>query len=825
MFEHFTNTAIAVIMKAQEEARRLQHNFVGTEQLLLGLLREDSSLASSVLTEFGVKLADARDEVEAIIGRGSGNPPSEVPFTPKVKQVFESAFQEARKLDASYIEPEHLLLSLTQSRESVAYRVMENLGVSPNKVRTRLIQELGEVAAVPVGTRPNRRNGERRRKSSVLEEFSTDLTAKAAAGLLDPVIGRANEIERVVQILGRRTKNNPVLVGEPGVGKTAIAEGLAQRIVNQDVPSSLLGKKVHAIDMGLLVSGTRFRGDFEERLTQLLDEVRSDKDIILVIDEIHTLVGAGSLEGGMDAANLLKPALARGELQCIGATTLDEYRKHIERDAALERRFQPVMISPPSVEDTIEILEGIRSRYEQFHQVLLSDKALKAAAELSDRYINDRFLPDKAIDLIDEAGSRIKLRYQMQYPSREIKQELRQINQELEASVKSQEFSQALALRDRKREILQEIQDPQTDVTQASISVQPVVSEDDIAEIVASWTGVPVTRMTESEAVQLMHLEDTLHERVIGQHEAVTAVARAIRRSRVKLGSPDRPIASLVFSGPTGVGKTELTKAIAAALFGSEDAMIRLDMSEFMESYTVSKLVGSPPGFVGYDEGGQLTEAVRRRPYSVILLDEIEKAHPDIFNILLQLLDDGRLTDSKGRVVSFKNTLIVMTSNIGSRIIEKGGSGMGFDAAGTDENTTRYNNIRSLVQEEMKQYFRPELLNRLDEIIVFRQLSKEEVQEIADLMMVGVNKRLAERQITVSLSDRFKDKLIEDGYDQRYGARPMRRAIARLVEDSLAEVILAGTLQDGQDAVLDINEDGKVWVHPQKEPALAGINR
>jgi ATP-dependent Clp protease ATP-binding subunit ClpC len=825
MFEHFTNTAIAVIMKAQEEARRLQHNFVGTEQLLLGLLREESSLAASVLTEFGVTLTDARSEVEAIIGRGNGKPPAEVPFTPKVKQVFETAFQEARKLDASYIEPEHLLLSLTQSRESVAYRVIENLGVSPSKVRTRLIQELGEVAAAPAGPRTSRRGSDRRRKNSVLQEFSTDLTAKAAKGLLDPVIGRADEIERVVQILGRRTKNNPVLVGEPGVGKTAIAEGLAQRIVNQDVPETLMGKKVHAIDMGLLVSGTRFRGDFEERLTQLLAEVRSDEDIILVIDEIHTLVGAGSLEGGMDAANLLKPALARGELQCIGATTLDEYRKHIERDAALERRFQPIMVNPPSVADTIEILQGIRSRYEQFHQVLLSDEALKAAAELSDRYINDRFLPDKAIDLIDEAGSRIKLRYQIQYPSPEIKQELRQLNRDLETAVKSQEFTEAIGLRNRKRAILQEIQGPQPEAAEAPPMVQPLVTEDDIAEIVASWTGVPVTRMTESEAVQLMHLEETLHERVIGQHEAVTAAARAIRRSRVKLSSPDRPIASLVFSGPTGVGKTELTKAIAAALFGSEEAMIRLDMSEFMESYTVSKLVGSPPGFVGYDEGGQLTEAVRRRPYSVILLDEIEKAHPDVFNILLQLLDDGRLTDSKGRVVSFKNTLIVMTSNIGSRIIEKGGSGMGFDTTETDEATTRYNNIRSLVQEEMKQYFRPELLNRLDEIIVFRQLTKEEVQEIAELMLDGVNHRLAERQITVSLSDRFKDKLIEEGYDQRYGARPMRRAISRLIEDALAEAILAGTLQDGQGVLLDIDKDGHVEVQPQHEPALVGINR
>ncbi|WP_204139128.1 ATP-dependent Clp protease ATP-binding subunit [Halomicronema sp. CCY15110] len=824
MFEHFTNTAIAVIMKAQEEARRLQHNFVGTEQLLLGLLRENSSVAAAVLTEFGVNLTDARTEVEAIIGRGSGNPPSEVPFTPKVKQVFESAFQEARKLDASYIEPEHLLLSLTQSRESVAYRVMENLGVSPSKVRTRLIKDLGEAAAIPAGGRKSR-TSDRRRKSNVLEEYSTDLTLKAAEGRLDPVVGRAKEIERVVQILGRRTKNNPVLVGEPGVGKTAIAEGLAQRIVNQDVPETLIGKKVYAIDMGSLVSGTRFRGDFEERLTKLVDEVRNDDDIILVIDEIHTLVGAGSLEGGMDAANMLKPALARGEMQCIGATTLDEYRKHIEKDAALERRFQPIMVEPPSVPDTIEILAGIRSRYEQFHNVLISDAALNAAAELSDRYISDRHLPDKAIDLIDEAGSRIKLRYQISYPSPEVKQELRQVSSDLQVAVRSQEFAQAQELRQRKHELLAQIQGPQPEAAEAPPMTQPVVEDDDIAEIVASWTGVPVTRMTESEAMQLMHLEDTLHERVIGQHEAVEASARAIRRSRVKLASPDRPIASLVFSGPTGVGKTELTKALAAALFGSEEAMIRLDMSEFMESYTVSKLVGSPPGFIGYDEGGQLTEAVRRKPYSVILLDEIEKAHPDVFNILLQVLDDGRLTDAKGRSVSFKNTLIIMTSNIGSQVIEKGGGGMGFDTAIEDEATTRYNNIRSLVQEEMKQYFRPELLNRLDEIIVFRQLTKPEVKEIADLMLVGVNQRLAERGITVSVTPEFEDKLINSGYDQRYGARPMRRAIARLVEDALAEAILAGSVQDGNAVLLTIDDDGNVRAELQQAPALAGMQR
>jgi ATP-dependent Clp protease ATP-binding subunit ClpC len=822
MFEHFTNTAIAVIMKAQEEARRMQHNFVGTEQLLLGILKQGSSKAAAVLKELDITLEAAREEVEAIIGRGSGNPPAEVPFTPKVKQVFEQAFQEARKLDADYIEPEHLLLSLAQSDESVAYRVLENLGVVLAKLRTRLIQELGEVATVAAGTERGGRGSGKKRKNSVLAEFSTDLTALATEGKLDPVVGRNREIERVVQIIGRRTKNNPVLVGEPGVGKTAIAEGLAQRIVNQDVPAELFDKRVLAMDMGLLVSGTRFRGDFEERLTQILQEVREDRNIVLVIDEIHTLVGAGSLEGGMDAANMLKPALARGELQCIGATTLDEYRKYIERDAALERRFQPVMVDPPSVEETVEILQGLRSRYEQFHQIVLQDDALTAAAQLADRYITDRHLPDKAIDLIDEAGSRVKLRHQLEYPSQELRQAFRQVNQELEGAILRQDFSEARSLRDRRRELLGEIAGSQTVDDDDSSDRLPLVDEDDIAEIVASWTGVPVTRMTESEAVQLLHMEDTLHERVIGQQEAVAAVARAIRRSRVSLASPNRPIASLIFSGPTGVGKTELTKALAMALFGSEDAMVRLDMSEFMEPHTVAKLIGSPPGFVGYDEGGQLTEAVRRQPYTVVLMDEIEKAHPDVFNILLQLLEDGRLTDAKGRTVSFKNTLIIMTSNIGSRVIEKGGGGLGFDTTETDAQTTQYNNIRSLVQEEMKQYFRPELLNRLDEIIVFRQLTREEVMQVADLLLVQVNQRLAEREIQVTLSDGFKAKLIEEGYDVRYGARPMRRAIARMVEDALAEAILRDDISPGDTVTLDVDEAGQVQVQPQRQPALAG---
>lgn len=824
MFEHFTNTAIAVIMKAQEEARRLRHNFVGTEQLLLGLIKEEATLSAKVLGEFGVNLNDARAEVEAIIGRGSGSVPPEIPFTPKVKQVFEQAFQEARKVDSPYIEPAHLLLSLCQNTESVAYRVLTNLGVDPAKVRTRIIQELGEVAAMPAGKRGSDRDGARK-SGKILAEFGTDLTDLAAAGKIDPVVGRAKEIERVVQILGRRTKNNPILVGEPGVGKTAIAEGLAQRIANQDVPEALLTKRVISLDMGSLVSGTRFRGDFEERLTQLVQEMREDPDVVLVIDEIHTLIGAGSLEGGLDAANMLKPALARGEMQCIGATTLDEFRKYIERDAALERRFQPVMVKPPSVDETIEILHGIRSRYEQFHQVNLTDEALEAAAKLSDRYISDRHLPDKAIDLIDEAGSQVKLRFMPKYPSKELKQELRQVNKELDQAIELQDFSKAKTLRGQRQDLLQQLQADIPEYGEAeagSLPPQPVVDEENIADIVAAWTGIPVNRMTETEAVRLLHLEDVLHERVIGQHEAVMAAAKAIRRARSGLASADRPIASLVFSGPTGVGKTELSKALAVALFGSEEAMIRLDMSEFMESHTVSKLIGSPPGFVGYDEGGQLTEAVRRQPYSVILMDEIEKAHPEVFNLLLQVLDDGVLTDSKGRSVSFKNTLIIMTSNIGSQVIEKGGTGLGFDFATTDAATSQYINIRNLVNEEMKQYFRPEMLNRIDEIIVFRQLTRDEVNQIADLMLEQVNERLADREMVVTLSDAFRTRLAADGYDQRYGARPMRRAIARLVEDTLAEAILAGILEQGDRAQLDLDDEGNPAVTPVRQPALVG---
>ncbi len=809
MFEQFTDKAIKAIMLAQEEARRLGHNLVGTEQILLGLIGEGTGVAAQVLTEMGVTLQDARAEVEKIIGRGNRSVPAEIPFTPKVKRVFEQAFTEARALGHNYIAPEHLLLGLLREGEGVAAKVLENLGIDPAKVRTAVIRMLGEVAAVPTGGSQQRRNTKRSAsKTSTLNEFGTNLTTLAAEGKLDPVVGRQKEIERVVQILGRRTKNNPVLIGEPGVGKTALAEGLAQRIFNKNVPDILEDKQVVSLDMGLLVAGTRFRGEFEERLKAIMDEIRSSGNIILFIDEIHTLIGTGAAEGGMDAANLLKPALARGELQCVGATTLDEYRKHIERDAALERRFQPITVGEPTVEETIEILHGLRERYEQHHKVKISDAALAAAASLSDRYISDRFLPDKAIDLIDEAGSRVHLNTSQSSAAKELKQQLRQVSKTKEDAVLAQDFDSAGKIRDRELEIEAQLKA----IGQNNEASTPIVDEEDIAQIVSAWTGVPVNKLTESESVLLLHLEDTLHQRLIGQEEAVTAVSKAIRRARVGLKDPNRPIASFIFSGPTGVGKTELAKALAAYFFGSEEAMIRLDMSEFMERHTVSKLIGSPPGYVGYDESGQLTEAVRRKPYTVILFDEIEKAHPDVFNMLLQILDDGRLTDAKGRTVDFKNAMVIMTSNIGSKVIEKGGGGLGFEFSFENQAQSQYNRIRSLVNEELKQYFRPEFLNRLDEIIVFRQLSKHEVKQIADIMLREVSTRLAEQGITLEVSERFKDRVVEEGYSPSYGARPLRRAIMRLLEDSLAESMLSGQIKDGETAIVDVDDDNQVRV-------------
>ncbi len=816
MFERFTEKAIKVIMLAQEEARRLGHNFVGTEQILLGLIGEGTGVAAKVLKSMGVNLKDARIEVEKIIGRGSGFVAVEIPFTPRAKRVLELSLEEARQLGHNYIGTEHLLLGLIREGEGVAARVLENLGVDLSKVRTQVIRMLGETAEVSAGS------GGGRTKTPTLDEFGSNLTQMAADGKLDPVVGRQKEIERVIQILGRRTKNNPVLIGEPGVGKTAIAEGLAQRIGNGDVPDILEDRRVVTLDIGLLVAGTKYRGEFEERLKKIMDEIRTAGNVILVIDEVHTLIGAGAAEGAIDAANILKPALARGELQCIGATTLDEYRKHIERDAALERRFQPVMVGEPSVDETIEILHGLRDRYEQHHKLKIADEALEAAAKLSDRYIADRFLPDKAIDLVDEAGSRVRLlNSQLPPAAKELDRELRQVLKDKDNSVRSQDFDKAGELRDREMEIKAEIRAiAQNKVNEdAGGEDMPVVGEEDIAHIVASWTGVPVSKLTESESEKLLHMEDTLHQRLIGQDEAVRAISRAIRRARVGLKNPNRPIASFVFSGPTGVGKTELAKSLAAYFFGSEESMIRLDMSEFMERHTVSKLIGSPPGYVGYNEGGQLTEAVRRRPYTVVLFDEIEKAHPDVFNMLLQILEDGRLTDAKGRTVDFKNTLLIMTSNIGSKVIEKGGGGLGFEFE-QDQAESQYNRIRSLVNEELKQYFRPEFLNRLDEIIVFRQLTKDEVKEISDILLKEVFGRLTEKNIHLQVTERFKERLVEEGYNPSYGARPLRRAIMRLLEDTLAEEILSGRLGDGDTATVDVDDTGKVVIQSEKKREL-----
>jgi len=806
MFERFTEKAIKVIMLAQEEARRLGHNFVGTEQILLGLIGEGTGVAAKVLKSMGVNLKDARIEVEKIIGRGSGFVAVEIPFTPRAKRVLELSLEEARQLGHNYIGTEHLLLGLIREGEGVAARVLENLGVDLSKVRTQVIRMLGETAEVTAGGGSSSRT-----KTPTLDEFGSNLTQLAQEGKLDPVVGRTREIERVIQILGRRTKNNPVLIGEPGVGKTAIAEGLAQRIVQGDVPDILADKRVVSLDIGLLVAGTKYRGEFEERLKKIMDEIRNAGNIILVIDEVHTLIGAGAAEGAIDAANILKPALARGELQCIGATTLDEYRKHIERDAALERRFQPIMVGEPSVAETIEILFGLRERYEQHHKLKISDAALDAAAKLADQYISDRFLPDKAIDLIDEAASRVRLiNSQLPPAARELDQELRRVLKEKDAAVRAQDFDRAGELRDREMEIKQQIRAiaAAKKAEESSRQEMPEVTEEDIAQVVSAWTGVPVAKLTESESEKLLHMEETLHQRIIGQDEAVRAISRAIRRARVGLKNPNRPIASFIFSGPTGVGKTELTKALAAYFFGSESAMIRLDMSEYMERHTVSKLIGSPPGYVGYNEGGQLTEAVRRRPYTVVLFDEIEKAHPDVFNLLLQILEDGRLTDAKGRTVDFKNTLIVMTSNIGSKVIEKGGGSLGFEFNTNDEDAN-YNRIRNLVHEELKQYFRPEFLNRVDEIIVFRQLTKDEVKQIADILLKEVFDRMKEKKIHLTVSDRFKDLVVEEGYNPSYGARPLRRAIQRLLEDILAEEILTGRVKEGSEVLIDVDEERK----------------
>ncbi|WP_031294189.1 ATP-dependent Clp protease ATP-binding subunit [Leptolyngbya sp. Heron Island J] len=817
MFELFNDTAVSAIMIAQQQASLLSQSYVGTELILIGIVAQGDSLISPLLMDDGITLQAVQKAVETTLTKGDSRISGEIPFTPGAKQLLQQSTKEAQRLGQGYVGPEHLLLAITSRGTSAAATLLKALGVDLAKLRIAIIRAVGERLPVPTSRGQNASSF----AGKALEEFARDLTQLAADGQIDPVVGRKPEIERVVQILGRRRKNNPVLIGEPGVGKTAIAEGLAQRIINQDVPELLGNQRVLSLDINSLVAGSRFRGEFEERLQQILAEVNQAGNIILFIDELHTLVGAGGMEGGTDAANMLKPSLARGELQCIGATTLDEYRQYIEKDAALERRFQPVMVDEPSIEATIEILQGVRASYEQHHNLTIADDALVAAAKLSDRYITDRYLPDKAIDLIDEAGSCVHLRHSQTSLTRELKQSLRQITWDKDAAVKAQDFAQASQLRDQELAMTAKLQ---AFNEQRATPPRPVVTVEDIAQIVASWTGIPVNQMTQTESAMLMKLEDTLHQHIIGQENAVNAVSKAIRRARAGIRSAQRPIASFIFCGPTGVGKTELTKALADTVFGAEDAIIRLDMSEYMESQSVSKMIGSPPGYVGYGDGGQLTEAVRRKPYTVVLFDEIEKAHPDVFNLLLQLLDDGRLTDSQGRVVDFKNTLIIMTSNIGSRVIEKQGSSLGFEMIDEDVTTARYNRTRDQVNDALKSHFRPEFLNRLDEIIVFHPLSRTEVKQIADILLQDVAKRLTEQKIQLEFTAAFKEKLVIEGHDPSYGARPLRRAITRLVEDSLAEALLHGQVRAGETAVLDVDDDSQVTIQAKRSLAYVGTS-
>ena len=817
MFERFTEKAIKVIMLAQEEARRLGHNFVGTEQVLLGLIGEGTGVAAKTLKSMGVNLKDARTEVEKIIGRGSGFVAVEIPFTPRAKRVLELSWDEARQLGHNYIGTEHLLLGLIREGEGVAARVLENLGVDLNKIRSNVVKILGESKpqTVSSGAGSSSSSSTTKAKTPSLDEFGTDLTLAAAELRLDPVIGREKEIERVIQILARRTKNNPVLLGEPGVGKTAVVEGLALRIVNSEVPDILDGKKVIQLDMGLLIAGTKYRGEFEERLKKIMDEIRQAGNIILVIDEMHTLIGAGAAEGAIDAANILKPALSRGEIQVIGATTLDEYRKHIEKDTALERRFQSVLIEEPSIDDSIEIIRGLKPKYEEHHRLIISDEAIIAAVKLSSKYITDRFLPDKAIDVLDEASSKVRLKVSSLSPEgKELDKELRAIIKEKEEAIRNQEFEKASQLRDDEANMKERIREVSEEWRNEHDANKPVVTEENIAEVIGMMTGVPVTKLTESESDRLLKLEETLHKRVIGQNDAIVAISKAIRRARVGLKSPNRPIGSFIFCGPTGVGKTELAKALSEAVFGSEDNMVRVDMSEFMEKHSTSKLIGSPPGYVGYDDGGSLTETIRKKPYSVILFDEIEKAHPDVFNIMLQILDDGRLTDSKGRHVNFKNTIIIMTSNVGASMIANQ-SKLGFTTA-DDEKKDKYEKLKDTVNEEMKKAFRPEFINRIDDIIVFAHLSKEEIREIVDLMMKDLFKRLDERGLKMEVTNDVKDFMATDGYNEAYGARPLRRLIQRKVEDTLAEEILTGKYQEGDTIVLDM-KDGKMFFSKKGE--------
>ncbi len=806
MFERFTERARRVVVLAREEARMLNQNYIGTEHLLLGLILEGEGVAAKALENLDISLEDVRLQVEKIIGRGEATSIGHIPFTPRAKKVLELSLREALQLGHNYIGTEHILLGLIREGEGVAARVLINLGADLERVRNEVIQLLSG-AYTASGAAPTATPKEAGAKNALLDQFGRDLTQMAQDSKLDPVIGRKTEIDRVMQILSRRTKNNPVLIGEPGVGKTAVVEGFAQAIVQGRVPESLKGKRLYTLDLGALVAGSRYRGDFEERLKKLLKEIRSRGDVIIFIDEVHNLVGAGAAEGAIDAASILKPALARGELQTIGATTLDEYRKYLEKDAALERRFQPVLVGEPSVDDTIEILGGLRDRYEAHHGVTITDDALFAAGHLAERYISERFLPDKAIDLIDEAASRIKIRSMTAPPDfREMEERLKRLRQEKESAIEAQEYEKAANLRDRERKLLFEKMQMEKEWKKPASGRRVKVTEKDIAEVVSQWTGIPVHELTEEESEKLMRMEDALHMRIVGQDEAVKAISRAIRRGRAGLKDPRRPTGSFIFLGPSGVGKTELARTLAEFLFGDEDALIQLDMSEYMEKHSVSRLVGSPPGYVGYEEGGQLSEAVRRRPYSVVLLDEIEKAHPDVFNILLQILEDGRLTDNQGHAVDFRNAVIILTSNLGTRDIKKA-RGMGFKVAG--DNEISYDEMKDNVIAELKRTFRPEFLNRVDDVIIFHELKPADIKAIVDIMAARLQARLSAIGLKIRLSAPAKDVLAKEGYDPTLGARPLRRALQRMVEDPLSETILKNKPKAGETITVDV-VNGKI---------------
>src|SRR5438309_1919262 len=799
MFERFTERARQVVVLAQEEARTLKHNYIGTEHILLGLLREEEGLAARVLESLDITVERVRAQVVRIVGSGEEVTSGQIPFTPRAKKVLELALREALSLGYNYIGTEHILLGLVRENEGVAARILLDFDADSEKIRNEVIRMLsgpggrqrsGGGAAAGAGS-----THEGKKSSKLLDQFGRNLTKLASESKLDPVVGRETEIERIMQILSRRTKNNPVLVGEPGVGKTAVVEGLAQRITHGEVPELLKGKQIYTLDLAALVAGSKYRGEFEERLKKVMKEITQRGDIILFIDELHNLVGAGAAEGAIDAASILKPALARGELQTIGATTLDEYRKYLERDSALERRFQQIRVEEPTIDQTVEILRGLRDRYEQHHKVQITDEALRAAGELASRYISDRFLPDKAIDLIDEAASRMRIKSMTSPPAnRELESEVEVTRREKEAAIEAQEFEKAAALRDKERKLTNKKRELEQAWESGEAGDRPSIGEEEIADIVSMWTGIPVFKLTEAETQKLMRMEEELHKRVIGQHPAIEVISKAIRRSRAGLKDPKRPTGSFIFLGPSGVGKTELARTLAEFLFGDDDAMIRIDMSEYMEKHAVSRLVGAPPGYIGYDQGGPLTEAVRRKPYSVLLLDEIEKAHPDVFNLLLQILEEGKLTDSQGRRVDFRNTIVIMTSNLGAAQISKN-QGFGFSMG--DEQGLSYDEMKSRVMGELKKVFRPELLNRIDEIIVFHKLSKVEITTIIDLLLKRLREQMAQHEVTIELTDEAKELLVDKGYDPAMGARPLRRAIQRFIEDPLADYVLGRAIDPG----------------------------